>query len=247
MILLAALLTALACLALLAPRPASARLRALAAAHRPAPLWALVAAALAFVAPAFGVLVVAALLAAPRISRARLAAHSAAATRAALPELCRATAAELRTGRPPPDALAAAAEDLPPPLAAHVRRLAADPTGAWDALPGAERLRAVAALWTVAADAGSGLADGLDRLAATLAAEERRRADVAAQLAGPKATAAVLAALPLCGVALAMTLGADPAAFLLRTPPGLACLVAGASLDACGVLWVRRLTRAALA
>lgn len=178
----------------------------------------------------------------------RTGARDAAAVTAALPELCRAAAAELRSGAPPPLALSRAAAEVPPALAAHVRRLAADPgpPADWAALRGAEQLRALGALWSVAADAGSGLADGLDRLAASLAAEQRRRADVAAQLAGPKASAAVLAVLPLCGVALAASLGARPVAFLTRTPYGIACLVAAILLDAAGVWWVRRITRAAL-
>jgi tight adherence protein B len=185
--------------------------------------------------------------------RAVLRRHAAAArSRAiadALPDICRATAAELRTGATPFAALARAAEDAPPELAAHLRRLAAlsahgpaPPAEAWAALPGAERLRAVGALWRVVTDAGNGLADGLDRLAGSLAAERRQRADLAAKLAGPKASAAVLAALPLCGIALAAVLGARPFAFLTGTPAGAACLVAGVGLDAAGLIWVRRLT-----
>jgi tight adherence protein B len=181
--------------------------------------------------------------------RAALRRHAATtgarAVADALPDLCRATAAELRAGAPPAVALARAADDAPPDLAAHLRRLAhgpAPPADAWATLPGAERLRAVGALWYAAADAGSGLADGLDRLAESLSAEHRQRADLAAQLAGPKASAAVLAALPLAGIALAAVLGARPYAFLTGTTAGAACLVAGALLDVAGVLWVRRIT-----
>jgi tight adherence protein B len=251
-----ALLLAAAVLLASLPGPGRARLRALrapASGGRPAapPYLPLAVAALAFTRPGLAALALLGLAAARPLAAARARTRDAAAVTAALPELCRATAAELRTGAPPSLALARAAADAPPPLAAHLRRLTHDvapaPPAEWAALPGAEPLRALGALWSVAADAGHGLADGLDRLAASLAAEQRRRADVAAQLAGPRASAAVLAALPLCGLALAGSLGARPVPFLLGTPYGLACLVAGLALDAAGVWWVRRITRAATA
>jgi tight adherence protein B len=250
---LPAVLLGAAFLVATSPGPGGARLRSLATPRPGAnvPL-ALALAVAAFLRPSLAFVAVGAYLAARRLAAARDRARVVAATAAALPELCRATSAELRTGAPPSLALTRAAADAPAPLAGHVRRLAtaadlgpSPPPEEWAALPGAERLRALGALWSVAADAGNGLADGLDRLASSLAAEERRRADVAAQLAGPRASAAVLAALPLAGIALAASLGADPVTFLLTTPPGLACLVAGASLDALGLWWVRRITRAA--
>jgi len=183
------------------------------------------------------------------VRRRAAAARDAKANAAALPALCRATAAELRAGAAPVVALSRAAADAPDSLAAAIDSVTAAahlgvPPGAWPAVPGAERLDAVAALWLVAADAGAGLADGLDRLASALAAEQRRRAELTAQLAGPRASAVVLAALPAFGLGLAAALGAEPVRFL-RTPLGAACLVAAALLDAAGVLWVRRITRRA--
>lgn len=245
----------LAAAVLLAGLPGAARARLRARRHvRPAaPLVPAAIALLGLLRPALAAAALLGYAASRRLAAARARAKAAATVSAALPELCRATAAELRTGAPPSVALTRAAADAPPDLAAHVRRLAtatelgpSPPPADWAALPGAERLRALGALWSVAADAGNGLADGLDRLAASYAAEERRRADVAAQLAGPRASAAVLAALPLAGIGLAASLGARPLAFLLGNPAGLACLVAGAGLDAAGVWWVRRITRAAV-
>ena len=245
-----ALLLAAAVLLVTSPGVARARLRPVPA----PPLLLVTLATTALLRPALGLAAVPAYLAYRHVAAARTRATGRATVAAALPELCRATAAELRTGAPPSVALTRAAADAPPALAAHVRRLAtaADlgpppPPDEWAALPGADHLRALGALWSVAADAGNGLADGLDRLAASLAAEERRRADVAAQLAGPRVSAAVLAALPLAGIALAASLGARPVAFLLATPVGLACLAGGAALDATGVWWVRRITRNATA
>ena len=251
-----ALLLAAAYLLATSPPPGRTRLHALAALPRARDSLPAVVAlgALAVLRPVLALAAGLVYLASRRLAANRAGAREVAAVSAAVPELCRAAAAELRTGAPPSVALTRAAADAPDALGAHVRRLAAagdigpsPPPGEWAALPGAERLRALGALWSVAAHAGSGLADGLDRLAASLAAEERRRADVAAQLAGPRASAAVLAALPLCGLALAASLGARPVPFLLTTPIGLACLVLGAALDVAGVCWVRRITRAALA
>jgi tight adherence protein B len=206
-----------------------------------------VAAAGYLAGPAVALLTGAALLAYPRARRRLTAAREARTVRDAVPEVCRAVAAELRSGAPPDTALLRAAADAPPALARHLRRLAPHPPPppAWAGPPGTERLVAVGALWWVAADAGAGLADGLDRLAGALVAEQRQRAEVAAQLAGPKASAAVLAALPAFGIALAAALGARPLHFFGRTPLGAACLLAGAGLDAAGVLWVRRLAAGA--
>ncbi|MDQ1712320.1 MAG: tight adherence protein [Frankiaceae bacterium] len=249
-----AVLLALAAYAVLRLGVPARRLRAAAPdavpPRRPLPVVPLGAAVVAYLAgPRLAVVAFAAAYAGRAARRRHAVATRARAVAESLADLCRATAAELRAGAPPVVALARAAEDAPPELAAHVRRLAthgpAPPAETWAALPGAERLRAVGALWRVGADTGSGLADGLDRLAESFAAEQRQRADLAAQLAGPKASAAVLAALPLCGIALAAMLGARPLHFLMATPPGAACLVAGVALDVAGVLWVRRLTAAA--
>lgn len=247
-----ALLAALAYLAAAMPRPATLRARGLAApVSVPAALALALAAGLVVTAaagPLAALTAAAGTLAVRAVLRRRADRTAARTTEAALPDVCRAAAAELRAGAPPATALTRAADDAPPALAAHLRRLAAaarlgppPEPDRWADLPGADRLRSVAALWHVAAGAGAGLADGLDRLAEAIAAEQRRRAEVAAQLAGPNATALVLAALPLCGLALAASLGARPLALLLGTPLGLACAVAGVALDAAGLWWVRRL------
>lgn len=248
---LPALLAAAACLALTLPATAPARIRTLRTPTRPTRVPLLpVAAALAAVTlgPAAAVAVLGVTAAVRAVVRRAAAARLARDTRAAIPDLCRTVAAELRAGAPPPAALARAAADAPPALADHVRRVAAlahlgtdPPPDRWTAAPGTDDLAALAALWSVAGDTGAGLADGVDRLADALAAEERRRADTAAQLAGPRASAAVLAGLPVLGLALAAVLGAQPLRFL-TSPAGMACGLGAVALDAAGVWWVRRLT-----
>ena len=75
---------------------------------------------------------------------------------------------------------------------------------------------------------GGGLAAAVARLAAAARADEEQvRRELAAQLAGPRATAALLARLPLAGVAIGAALGADPVGFLLGGRPGRPCLLAG--------------------
>ena len=68
-----------------------------------------------------------------------------------------------------------------------------------------------------------------------------QRKDFAARtdagLAGPRATAMVLAGLPLLGLGLGQLMGAAPLAVLLGTPLGSILLVLGVGLAAAGVLW----------
>jgi tight adherence protein B len=111
--------------------------------------------------------------------------------------------------------------------------------------PGAEGLRLMAACWRIGAERGATLAAVLDDLAAALRDQEATRQELATQLAGPRATARLLAVLPLLGLITAGVLGADPVAFLFGTLPGLACLLAGIGLNATGVWWTHRLAKKA--
>lgn len=102
-------------------------------------------------------------------------------------------------------------------------------------------LTALAAVWQVSAGSGAGLSDAAYRLGAAALQRERLRRDLASQMAGPKATARVLALLPLIGLILGSGLGGSPFAWLLGTPVGWGVLVVGIGLEVIGVLWVRRL------
>ena len=64
-------------------------------------------------------------------------------------------------------------------------------------------------------------------------------------LAGPRATASVLAALPLAGIGLGALIGVNVPAVLLGTPLGWACTVGGGLLWAAGRGWSARLVRSA--
>ncbi|MFF0485776.1 type II secretion system F family protein [Streptomyces sp. NPDC004435] len=165
--------------------------------------------------------------------------------------LCEAVGGELRAGRQPGPALAHAARrtgalgpeearvlaavgfggDVPEALRAAARR------------EGAEGLAGLAACWQVAVDSGAGLAAGLDRLEAALRERHERREGLRAELAGAWATVAVLAALPVAGIGLGATMGADPLRVLLHTPAGWICLLVGCGLEAVGLWWAARIVR----
>ncbi|TDD20138.1 type II secretion system protein [Actinomadura sp. KC06] len=163
-------------------------------------------------------------------------------------ELCDAMAAELTAGRTPDEAFTASTTVLDPQVAKELLSLPHPPPdhlGELASRPGAEGLRLLAACWRVGAERGGTLATVLDGLATALRDEESQRQDVSVQLAGPRATARLLAALPLLGLALAAALGAHPLPFLFGTLPGLACLITGATLNLTGLYWTRRLARSA--
>ncbi|WP_020577097.1 type II secretion system F family protein [Actinopolymorpha alba] len=168
--------------------------------------------------------------------------------RAAVREAYDVLAAELRAGHSPSRALSAAAEVLSElgPAAAASRAggdvpaaLAGVPPPVGDVLPG------LAVAWSVAAGTGAGLAAVVDRLALGVRAEDALGREVAAALAGPRATARILAALPLFGLVVGMGAGSDPLAFLLGTPLGWGCLLLGGVLAALGLVWVEHLARRA--
>ena len=187
-------------------------------------------------------------------SRTRAAAREGERTRAV--EACTALAGELRAGRSPAQALTVAADLAVGPsraalaAAAAAAGLGGDVPQALRPRPGdgcsvPEVLRALAACWTVCAGSGSGLAAAVERLADGLRDDRAQRRSVQSELAGPRATAGMLAVLPLAGLLLAAGLGADPLHVLLSTPVGLVCLVGGLGLDGLGLLWTGRLVRRA--
>lgn len=153
------------------------------------------------------------------------AARSRGRAEAVLTESVGALAADLRAGQQPADALSA---------------LAADPVSA-----GVIEHPAVSAVWTVSGRSGAPAAAVLDRVEQDLRARAAQQREVAAQLAGARSTAAMLAALPLLGIALGAAMGARPLEILLGTPVGQIALVIGAGLEAVGVFWTSRIVAAA--
>ncbi|TDD32185.1 pilus assembly protein TadB [Nonomuraea terrae] len=180
--------------------------------------------------------------------------HRADTWRRASIELCQSLSAELSAGRTPGEALtrAVAAVDFPDPDAMRqVIAAARDggdvPAALLSSAPpeGGEGLHRLATCWEVGTTVGAGMAALVDRVAQTQRAAQAHRQDVAAQLAGPRTTARMLAFLPALGLLMAAALNMRPLDFLLGSLPGLMCLFAGVALDACGLWWTNRMaTRA---
>lgn len=197
-----------------------------------------------------GVTVVVALRLGRRLRSAQAAARAAAVERRRAAEACAALAAELRAGRGLAQALEQAAWAASGPSAGLLGE-AAVVAGAGGDVPSVlrrdsptavpEMLAGLSACWQVCSRSGSGLATAVEHLAQGCQGREEQRRAVEAALAGPRATAGLLAVLPVAGVGLAALLGADPLHVLLRTPAGLVCLVLGLGLDGLGLLWTRRL------
>jgi tight adherence protein B len=178
--------------------------------------------------------------------------RNVAKRRAAVIELCDGIAVELAAGRPAAVALTEAARVLPamPGLAAII-----DAAQSADDVPaalirastteGCEGLRLLAGCWRIGMDRGSMLASVIDGLAEALRDEQSHREEIALQLAGPRATARLLAGLPVLGLGMAAALGARPLTFLFTTLPGICCLGLGTTLDAVGLWWTARLAKSA--
>lgn len=104
----------------------------------------------------------------------------------------------------------------------------------------------VAAAWHVAEERGVALADLLDAVRRDLAGRIRFRSRTEAGLAGARSTAAVLAGLPLLGIAPGQAIGDAPLALLLRDTTGGLLLVVGAVLVCLGLWWTERITARAV-
>jgi tight adherence protein B len=171
--------------------------------------------------------------------------------RSAVIDLCDALATELTAGHPPGTALRHAAGAAPPlPLAPvlEAARTGEDVPAALTriaAKPGCEGLRLLAGCWRIGVERGGLLTNAIEGLSEALRDEQSHREEVLLQLAGPRATARLLSALPVVGLAMATALGAHPLSFLLTTPPGAVCLILGCGLNALGLWWTSHLATAA--
>lgn len=164
---------------------------------------------------------------------------------AAVRESCEALAGELVAGVTVGQALEVAAE-VWTPLEVAVR---ADQVGGSvpDALrglvrqhPGAGDLRQVAAAWQLSQRSGAALGGALDAVAADLVDQQATRALVRTELASARATARLIAGLPVLTLLISSGTG-DPVGFLLGTAPGVVCLGMGLSLALFGLGWIERI------
>ncbi len=151
--------------------------------------------------------------------------------------------AELRAGRPARLALVEQ-PDAPCHRAVAAVRLGGDVVEALHADAREQELALfahVAACWAVAESSGAGLVAALEQVVASARADEEIRAEISAQLAAPRATARMLAVLPVCGLVLGSSIGASPVAWLLSSPIGWVVLVVGLAEIAAGLWWTGRM------
>ena len=190
------------------------------------------------------------LLGVGRSVRQRHADRQRARRRALVVEVGEAVVGELRAGRPPQHALARAAEIWPElaPVVAAARLDSDVPTALRDLgrRPGAEGLADLAAAWQVSARSGSALATSLAQVVASARARDHATALVAGELSSARATARLVALLPLGTLAMASGIGAHPWAFLVDHPVGAGCLLAGVVLVVTGLAWIDRIAASAV-
>ena len=157
-------------------------------------------------------------------------------------QVVEAVGAQVRAGATPGLAWDAAVEVVPG-AADHLPRGPGEPIA--DALrragPRDSVVLAVAAAWSLAEDVGAPLVDVLDQLAVGLRSDADVDGEIEAALAAPRATARLLAALPVAGIAIGELIGAHPVQVLVGTALGRVCAVAGVALAVTGLLWSRRL------
>jgi len=168
--------------------------------------------------------------------------------RARVVEVGEAMVGELRAGQPPQVALARAGEvwpDLVPVVAAA--RLGADvPEALRDraTLPGAEGLADLAAAWQVSQRSGAALTTSLGQVVASARARQLAGHLVRGELSSARATARLVALLPVGTLAMSAGIGGDPWAFLFGHPVGQGCLAAGTGLVFAGLAWIDRMAAA---
>jgi tight adherence protein B len=162
---------------------------------------------------------------------------------------------ELRAGAHPVAAFQVAAAEADGTVGASFRGVAARALLGADVSAGLFSVAAAAArpgqwerlavCWQLAQTHGLTIATLLRAAQRDIVERARFDAQVSAGMAGARATATVLAVLPLAGVALGELLGAQPVRFLVTGAGGWLLLI-GVSLVCCGLLWSDRITGRAL-
>jgi len=184
-----------------------------------------------------------------RLAALRARRSAAARARGSVAEACRVLWANVRVGMVPAEALARAASSCE--LLREGQRtlaLGGDVTAVWRrqaAADGFDGLHDLARGWQVGTRSGASLTGTLEQVATGVSADLSLQAVVDSELAAPRATGRVMAALPAFGMGMGYLLGGDPMRWLTAGPAGWACLVLGVALACAGVLWIESLARRA--
>ncbi|BDE16873.1 MULTISPECIES: type II secretion system F family protein [Mycobacterium] len=177
--------------------------------------------------------------------------RSAAAEGRALEASLEVLVGELRVGAHPVHAFDVAADESGGPVSRAMRavaaraRLGADvpaglrAAGQTSALPA--QWERIAVFWQLAGEHGLAISTLMRAAQRDVAERQRFSAKVVSGLAGARATAAILAGLPVLGMLLGQLIGAQPLRFLCGGGVGGWFLVAGVVLLCCGLLWSDRI------
>jgi tight adherence protein B len=159
---------------------------------------------------------------------------------------------ELRAGSHPVRAFRVAADETDGTVAAALRAVAARARLGADVVAGLrtaarswglpENWKRLAACWQLASDHGLAIASLMRAAQRDIAERQRFSVRVTAGMAGARATAVILAGLPVLGVLLGELIGASPLHFLLSGRAGGWLLVIGSMLACAGLVWSDRIT-----
>lgn len=165
-----------------------------------------------------------------------------------LAETLRSLVSELRAGAHPVIAAESVATDAPLVGAQAMRAIAAAARLGGDVEQTVREplLADTVHAWALAQRHGLPLADLLAAVVRDLDQRARFARQVQARMAGPRASATILAVLPALGVGLGEAMGAHPLHILSSTTAGQILLVAGVGLVCAGVAWSAKLTRQAV-
>ncbi|MGY1843200.1 type II secretion system F family protein [Modestobacter sp. SYSU DS0875] len=194
--------------------------------------------------PVVAVLAAVCATAGARVVRSRAGARAQERRTRALAEALGVLVAEVRSGRPLADAAGAAAAGCPDPATARVlepvlRLGEPPPVRPGDPL-GPALLRLAAAV-RLSGRTGCSLAAVVGAVEDDLRARLRTAAELRSAVAGPRASATVLAGLPVFGLLMGAGVGADPWRVLTTTAPGTVLLALGVGLEVAGLAWSARL------
>lgn len=164
---------------------------------------------------------------------------------------------ELRAGAHPATAFAVAAEETTGPVADACRAVAARARLGADVAAGLRGVGVTAALpsqwerlavcWQLATDHGLAMSVLMQAAQRDIVERQRFSGQVRSAMAGARATATILAGLPVLSVLMGQAIGARPLWFLLGGGLGGWLLVAGLTLVGGGLIWADRITDRAAA
>lgn len=184
--------------------------------------------------------------------RRRAAVTRRAAESAALQGALDVLVGELRVGAHPVAAFSVAADEADGVVAASLRAVAARARLGANVAAGLHSAARTSSLpphwerlavcWQLAQDHGLAIATLMQTAHRDIVERDRFSARVAAGMTGARTTAAVLAGLPLLGIALGELIGAAPVRFLLSGGAGGWLLIIGVTLACCGLLWSDHIT-----